>query len=93
MQLFGRFGSYTPRTPAEKKRARELAAKRRLLQAQIADFLDKHKECKNGCGQPPAWHDGGQSLRYGGCCSEQCLAEWRDKQDRALKVHTGSEGK
>ena len=84
MKLYGRYGSYEARTPEDKKRAREQAEKRRLLQAQAEAFREQHKQCKNGCGREPAWYEGEHSLRFQGCCSEVCQAEWRKKQDLAF---------
>lgn len=73
-KLNGRWGPYEPKTPGDKAKARKQASERRQSQAQARDFLDKHKSCANGCGQPVAFYDDSPvlSLRYGGCCSDEC---------------------
>lgn len=40
-KLYGRWGSYEPKTPADKAKARKLASERRQSQAQARAFLDK----------------------------------------------------
>jgi DNA invertase Pin-like site-specific DNA recombinase len=73
-KLNGRWGPYDPKTPGDKAKARKQASERRQSQAQARDFLDKHKSCANGCGQPVAFYDDSPvlSLKYGGCCSDAC---------------------
>ncbi len=73
-KLNGRWGPYEPKTPGDKAKARKKTSERRQSQAQAHDFMDKHKTCANGCGQPVAFYDDSQvpTLKYGGCCSDAC---------------------
>lgn len=71
--LKGRFGYYAPRNADERARARRQAALRREKAAAELKWLESHKWCANGCGQPTAFYAGPfASLRFGGCCSEAC---------------------
>jgi hypothetical protein len=84
-QLNGRWGPYEPKTPGDKAKARKQASERRQSQAQVRDFLEKHKSCANGgCGRPVAFYEDSPvlSLKHGGCCSEEC--------QRAVEVKASS---
>lgn len=71
-KLNGRWGEYEPKTPADKARARKQASERQQSQLQAREFLEKHKNCANGCGQPAAFYDDYIALKYAGCCSDEC---------------------
>ena len=73
-KLNGRWGPYEPKTPGDKAKARKQAAERKQTQAQARVWLDKHKDCANGCGRPAAFYEDTPVpvLKYGGCCSAEC---------------------
>ena len=71
--LWGRYGPYKPRTPAEKVKARQQAEARRQAQQRRQAWLERYSTCLNGCGKPVAfWDETHLSLRYSGCCSPEC---------------------
>lgn len=71
--LYGRYGPYKPKTPADKAKAHRQAAARQQAQQQRLDWLVQHRTCLNGCGKPVAFFDEiHYALRYSGCCSEAC---------------------
>lgn len=84
MKINGRYGRFTVRPdqqPFYAKRAKRDADQRRQAQAQEAEWLERHKTCANGCGQPVAFYDKiHYALRYSGCCSAECEAEHRAKE-------------
>ena len=88
--LWGRYGPYKPRTPAEKAKASKQAEARRRGQQQRQAWLERYSTCLNGCGKPVAfWDDVHLSLRYGGCCSAECESSYQakhedDGQDEAI---------
>ena len=76
-KLIGRWGAYSPKTPAEKAKAKRLEGKRMAAQVAQQAFLEQHKSCANGCGRPVAfWEDSPVlSLRFHGCCSQECYQQ------------------
>lgn len=80
MKLYGRYGAYTPRTPEEKAKARRQAAARAARNAAANAWLEKHRWCVNGCGREAAFYGPGQSLRFDGACSPECLEAFRLRQ-------------
>lgn len=73
--LHGRFGGYKPRNPEERGLARRQNLAKRAEAARVAAWLDKHRACANGCGQPVAfWDNIHHALRFSGCCSADCEA-------------------
>lgn len=71
--LYGRYGPYQPKTPADRAKARKQEAARKQAQLSRQAWLEKHKFCANGCGKPVAfWDEKYLSLRYSGCCSAEC---------------------
>ena len=77
MKLFGRWGAYTARTPEEKAKARRQQNARAALVDAARSFKEKHRWCVNSCGNEAAWYEGGQTLRFDGACSPECLAAFR----------------
>lgn len=73
-KLSGRYGYYEPRTPEEKAKARRQQKARAGLVEAARSFKEKHRWCRNACGKEAAWYEGGQTLRFSGCCSAECLA-------------------
>lgn len=74
--LFGRYGTYKPRSDVERARARKQAQGRSEVAASRAAWLQKHQFCANGCGRPTAfWDTIHYSLRYSGACSAECQTE------------------
>lgn len=73
-KLTGRYGSYEPRTPEEKAKARRKQKARAEFVEAARSFKEKHRWCRNACGKEAAWYEGGQTLRFSGCCSAECLA-------------------
>ena len=53
--LWGRYGPYKPRTPAEKANASKQAEARRRGQQQRQAWLERYSTCLNGCGKPVAF--------------------------------------
>ena len=53
--LWGRYGPYKPRTPAEKVKARQQAEARRQVQQRRQAWLERYSTCLNGCGKPVAF--------------------------------------
>lgn len=49
--LWGRYGPYKPRTPAEKAKARQQAEARRQAQQRRQAWLERYNTCLNGCRQ------------------------------------------
>lgn len=87
--LWGRFGPYKPRTPAERSKARKQAQERAQQALQRAQWLEKHKACLNGCGAPVAFYDDQYlGLRYSGCCSAECELSYLGRDD-ASGPHKG----
>ena len=85
--LWGRYGPYKPRTPAEKAKANKQAEARRQLQQRRQAWLERYSTCLNGCGKPVAfWDEIHLSLRYGGCCSAECESSHLERNDRAKNV-------
>jgi hypothetical protein len=84
MKINGRFGTFTPRpdqTAYYAKRAKAQARKRTEAQRSLAAWLDKYSSCINGCGKPVAFYDEiNYTLKHLGCCSPECEAEHRRKQ-------------
>lgn len=80
MKLFGRFGAYTPRSPEENAKARRQQKARAAIVDAARTFKEKHRWCVNSCGNEAAWYAGGQSLRFDGACSPECLAAFRLRQ-------------
>ena len=74
--LFGRWGSYTPKTPEEKARARRQESQRKADRASAALWLERTRWCTNGCGNEAARYEDspGHALRYSGACSPECEA-------------------
>lgn len=72
--LFGRFGTYTPKTPADKAKARKQASKRKADAAMAAEWMQRTALCINGCGREAARYEDspGRTLRHGGACSPEC---------------------
>lgn len=72
----GRYGPFQPRRDQAafyKRRQQAEAMTRREAAAARAAWLDKHKTCATGCGQPVAFHDPVHlALKHSGCCSAQC---------------------
>ena len=93
MESNGRYGPLTPKpeqAPYYRKRQRRQEAARREQVAQRAAWLDKHRSCANGCGQPVAFYDTiHYALRYSGCCSPECEAEM-EQRDRASREDSGT---
>lgn len=93
MKINGRYGPFTPKpeqAPYYRKRQRRQEATRREQVAQRAAWLDKHRSCANGCGQPVAFYDTiHYALRYSGCCSPECEAEM-EQRDRASREDSGT---
>ena len=80
--LWGRYGPYKPRTPAEKAKAGKQAEAGRLARQQRQAWLERYSTCLNGCGKPVAfWDDVHLSLRYSGCCSAECESNYRSKHE------------
>ena len=75
-KLTGRYGSYEPRTPEEKAKARRQQKARAGLVEAARSFKERHRWCRNACGKEAAWYEGGQTLRFSGCCSAECLADF-----------------
>ena len=73
-KLRGRYGYYEPRTPEEKAKARRQQKARVGMVEAARSFKEKHRWCRNACGKEAAWYEGGQTLRFSGCCSAECLA-------------------
>ena len=73
MNRNGRYGSYDPRTPYDKAKARRENQQRQKMQAQVLAFKRAHELCINGCGKPAAWFPGGQTLLFAGACSAECM--------------------
>ena len=85
--LWGRYGPYKPRTPAEKVKARQQAEARRQAQQRRQAWLERYSTCLNGCGKPVAfWDEIHLFLRYGGCCSAECESSHLERNDRAKNV-------
>ena len=93
MKINGRYGPFTPKpeqAPYYRKRQRRQEAARREQVAQRAAWLDKHRSCANGCGQPVAFYDTiHYALRYSGCCSPECEDEM-EQRDRASREDSGT---
>ena len=72
--LYGRFGAYTPKTPADKAHARKQASKRQADAARAAEWMQRTALCINGCGREAARYEDspGRTLRHGGACSPEC---------------------
>ena len=72
--LYGRFGSYTPKTPADKAKARKQANQRKVEAARAAEWLQRTALCINGCGRAAARDEDspGHALRHGGACTTEC---------------------
>lgn len=88
MKVYGRYGSFTPKphkVPNYAKRGRRQQQQRQEHAASLQEWLERHKSCAHGCGQPVAFYDTiHYSLRYGGCCSPECevaLEARREAQD------------
>ena len=82
--LWGRYGPYKPRTPAEMAQARKQADARRQEQRQRQAWLERYNTCLNGCGKAVAfWDDAHLALRYNGCCSPECEESYGAKEDLA----------
>lgn len=75
-QIIGRYGRFTPKpyqAAFYAPRAKRQAAQRRQRATQLSAWLDKHRACANGCGQPVAFYDTVHyALKHSGCCSSQC---------------------
>lgn len=93
-KLFGRWGAYEPRTPAEKAKARRQEKTRREAKANAAAWLEKTRWCTNGCGKEAARYDDspGHTLRYSGACSPECeeAVELRKTQNPQVQRPVGS---
>lgn len=78
MKITGRYGTFTPRpdqAPIYAKRAKAQKKKRAAAARSLAAWLEQHKTCANGCGQPVAFYDAVHySLKHDGCCSAECAA-------------------
>jgi len=78
MKVRGRYGLFTPRADQAAiyaKRAQRQQQQARARSAATAAWLEKHKTCANGCGQPVAFYDTTHyCLRHNGCCSAECEA-------------------
>lgn len=83
MKLYGRYGAYTPRTAEERAKARRQAAARAAKSAAAYAWLEKHRWCINGCGREAAFYGPGQSLRFDGACSMECLAAFQLRTQKA----------
>lgn len=87
MKVNGRYGSFKPKphqvdyyAGRAKRQAQERQGRAALLHA----WLEKHKTCANGCGQPVAFYDTiHYTLRYSGCCSPECEAAMQAKQQQS----------
>ncbi len=80
--LWGRYGPYKPRTPAEKAKASKQQAEARRRGQQRQTWLERHSTCLNGCGKPVAfWDEVNLSLRYSGCCSAECESSYQARHD------------
>lgn len=73
MKVYGRYGSFTPKPQQAgyyAKRAKRQQQERQARAVSLQAWLERHKSCANGCGQPVAFYDTiHYSLRYGGCGS------------------------
>ncbi len=88
MKVYGRYGRLTPKPQQAgyyAKRAKRQQQERQARAVSLQAWLERHKSCANGCGQPVAFYDTiHYSLRYGGCCSPECeaaLAAQREAQE------------
>lgn len=97
MKVQGRYGTFTPR-PDQAPIYASRAKKQREQQAQqtrgLAEWLEQHKVCANGCGKPVAFYDTvNYALKHGGCCSAECEAAHDERlaNERAARitVHAG----
>jgi len=75
MKVSGRYGSFTPKPHQAgyyAKRAKRQQQQRHERAASLRAWLDQHKSCVNGCGQPVAFYDTiNYALQYSGCCSRE----------------------
>lgn len=87
MKISGRYGAFTPRpdqAPFYAKRAKAQAAERAAAQRSLAEHLWMYRTCTNGCGKPVAFYDTvNYALKFSGCCSAECEAEQRKRQEAA----------
>ncbi len=84
MKISGRYGSFKPKPHQAAfyaKRAKRQQQERQERAASLRAWLEQHKSCANGCGQPVAFYDTiHYSLRYSGCCSPECEAALNARQ-------------
>ncbi len=84
MKVSGRYGRFKPKPQQAAfyaKRAQREQQERQRRAASLRAWLEQHKYCANGCGQPVAFYDTiHYSLRYSGCCSPECEAALNAKQ-------------
>lgn len=85
MKVYGRYGAFTPRPDQAAiyaKRAKKQKQRQAEAARSLAEWLEKHKACANGCGKPVAFYDTVHyALKHGGCCSAECEAAHRARQD------------
>jgi hypothetical protein len=95
MKISGRYGTFTPRPDQAAyyaKRAKAQKAKRADVQRSLAEHLAMHRTCANGCGRAVAFYDTVHyCLKYGGCCSAECEAELRKRQDEEWAAASAKE--
>lgn len=89
MKVFGRYGSFRPKPQQAgiyMKRAKHQQQARQVRAVSLQAWLERHRSCANGCGQPVVFYDTiHYCLRYDGCCSPECEAalEERRAEERA----------
>lgn len=85
MKIHGRYGSFTPKPHQAgyyASRAKRQQQHQKAHAASLSAWLEQHKSCANGCGQPVAFYDTiHYTLRYSGCCSLECEAALKTRQD------------
>mgnify|MGYP001273957628 CR=1 FL=1 len=74
--LFGRYGPYKPRVPADRRKAERIAQARRQADNLAAAWLERNRWCVAGCGKEAAFYPDTpvKSLQFDGACSAECQA-------------------